>query len=386
MARKARAADSGHVILVVDDQEEVLISVRSMLERAGHRVVTAQSAADALTAMTGREIHMALVDRVMPETSGDDLIRRLRTIDAFLPIVLHTGTPDGSPAELVDELGIQGYHDKAEGPDKLLLWVEAALRTYRTIDRLRRPVDRQRELIAHASHELRSPLQRIEGFADLLLDGSYGELSEEARTPLLAVSRTACDLTRLVTNILTHAKLDARALQVVRGPVIVDDFAREVSATAAALLAGRPVQFVIERSQAPPVLYTDSQALRAIVLNLLDNAVKSTVRGQITLCIAAEGGDARVAISDSGAGITAERLARIFASFRGGSESASAEAGLGLALSQRLALLVGGRLTARSEPGVGSTFVLRLPGAAADDVAADRTPGGYFRPLHQGLD
>lgn len=381
MARKARVAESGHIILVVDDQEEVLVSVRSVLERAGHRVVTAQSAADALTAMAAGNIHVALVDRLMPETSGDELIRRLRTIDAFLPIVLHTGTPDRSPAELIGELGIQGYHDKAEGPDKLLLWVEAALKAHRAIDGLRQPADRQHDLIAHASHELRGPLQRIEGFADLLLDGSYGELPENARAPLRALARTAYDLTRLVTNILTHAKLEARAVGIVRRPVAVDDFVREVGCVAASLLAGCPVRFVIERGRAPSALHTDPEALRAIVLNLIDNAAKSTVCGQISLSIAAEGAGARLAIADTGAGIGADDLPHIFEPFRhGGDAAGQAGIGLGLALSQRLTQLLGGELTVQSQPGVGSVFLLRLPGAVA--AGEER---GYFRPLPAAL-
>ncbi len=376
MARKVHAAESGHAILVVDDQEEVLVSVRSVLQRAGHRVVTAQSAADALTAMAAGDIHVVLVDRVMPETSGDELIQRLRAIDAFVPIVLHTGgAPERPPAELIGELGIQGYHDKAEGPDKLLLWVEAALKTHRVIDGLRQPTDGQRDLIAQVSHELRNPLQRIGGFTDLLLDGSYGELPEAARVPLLALARTAYDLNRVVSNFLTHAKLEARAMGVAQRPVAVEDLVREVGSAAATLLAGRPVRFAVERDQAPPALHTDPQVLRAIVFNLLDNAVKHTARGLITFCVAAEGTGARIAIADTGPGIAAERLPHIFEPFRRSDDAAGhAGIGLGLALSRRLAQLLGGELTAQSQPGAGSVFLLRLPGAVADGDAC-----GYFR-------
>src|SRR5271169_6073013 len=194
MARKVRTASSGQTILVVDDQEEVLVSVGAVLEHAGYRVVTAQSAAAALTAMARGGIDLVLVDLVMQRMPGDQLIRRIRTVDAAVPIVLHTGSAiERPPAEPVVELGIQGYHQKADGPEQLLLWVASALGAPDPAERLRARAAGQQELIAQVSHGLRTPLQQIGGYTDLLLDGSYGDLPEAARAPLLSLARTGHD-------------------------------------------------------------------------------------------------------------------------------------------------------------------------------------------------
>jgi signal transduction histidine kinase len=374
MARKARA-DSGQTVLIVDDQEEVLTSVRGVLERAGHRVLTAQSAAEALAAVAVGDVHLLLVDHVMPQVSGEDLIRQIRAIDGLLPIVVHSGrSTEQPPAELISELGIQGYHDKSDGPEKLLLWVEAALKNRRSADGLRRRTAQHEELIAQVSHELRNPLQRLGGYTDLLLDGSYGDLPETARVPLRSLARTAHDLTQLVTNFLTHVRLEASALGVERRRLPIEQLAAEIQHVAATLIADRPVRFSIERSQAPAAIHTDPTALRAILLNLLDNAAKFTTRGHITLFIVREGSAVRLAVADTGAGIAPERQAQLFEPFRRGDDCGSG-IGLGLALAHRLAGLLGGRLTMQSQPTRGSVFTLILPGVVPNGDAST-----YFRP------
>jgi signal transduction histidine kinase len=379
MARKSRTADSGQTVLIVDDQEEVLTSVRGVLERAGHRVLTAQSAAEALAVVSAGDVHLLLVDHVMPQVSGEDLIRQIRTIDGLVPIVMHSGrTADRSPAELISELGIQGYHDKADGPEKLLLWVEAALKTRRSVDGLRKRTAQHEELIAQVSHELRNPLQRLGGYTDLLLDGSYGDLPEAARVPLRSLARTAHDLTRLVTNFLTHVRLEASALGVERRRVPIEELAAEIQHVAETLIADRPVRFSIERGHAPAAIHTDPQVLRAILFNLLDNAAKFTTRGHITLFIAREGSAVRIAVADTGAGIAPERQAQLFQPFNRGDDHGSG-IGLGLALAQRLTGLLGGRLTVQSQPKRGSVFTLLLPGVVPN---GDAMP--YFRSWGDG--
>jgi signal transduction histidine kinase len=378
MARKARAAESGHTVLVIDDQDEVLTSVRAVLEGAGHRVVTAQSAAEALTAVAGGGVHLILVDQVMPEIPGEQLIHQIRGIDPHVPIVLHTGcAAEQPPNELIAELGIQGYHDKADGPDKLLLWIDSALRTFGAAERRTVRAVGRHDLIAQVSDQLRSPLQRLGGYTDLLLDGSYGELPEAARAPLLSLARTAHDLTRLLTNVLTHTRLEAKVLGVERRRIEVDEVVQQVHSVAETLLNGRPVRFVVEATHAPGALHSDPQALRAILYNLLDNAAKFTTTGLITLFIVREGSAVRLTVADTGPGIAPEDLPHLFAPMQRRADAAEQSGiGIGLALSYQLAQMLGGELSVQSRLGVGSAFTLILHGAVPNGDA-----GSYFRPL-----
>ena len=123
------ARPSGYTILVVDDQEEVVISVRLLLEREGHYVLTAASGEEALALFRHHPVHLIIVDYFMPRMSGEKVVQEIRKLDQDVQILLQTGYSGGRPPlEILRALAIQGYHDKTEGPDRLLLWVEVALR------------------------------------------------------------------------------------------------------------------------------------------------------------------------------------------------------------------------------------------------------------------
>jgi two-component system, cell cycle response regulator len=132
MARKYQSQQSGHRILVVDDSAEVLESTRSLLELEGHRVVVARDGMAALDHLGRERFHLVLVDYFMPWMRGDELVRRIRETDEIVQIIMVTGYAGEKPARgMMRELAIQGYHDKGDGPDRLLLWVDMALKAYR---------------------------------------------------------------------------------------------------------------------------------------------------------------------------------------------------------------------------------------------------------------
>lgn len=133
MARKYHAADtSGHTILVIDDSADILDSCRQLLEGEGHRVLTAPDGPAGLSLAEREHPHLILVDYFMPEMTGEEVVRRLRTTDKLVQIILATGYSGEKPARLMmQQLDIQGYHDKGEGAERLLLWVDSALKAYR---------------------------------------------------------------------------------------------------------------------------------------------------------------------------------------------------------------------------------------------------------------
>lgn len=127
--RRITAKPSGHQILVVDDQEETLVSNRLLLEREGHRVFTASSGEEALTLFRPGAMHLVIVDYFMPRMSGEDVVQAIRERDTDVQIVLQTGyAGEKPPREMLRLLDIQGYHDKTDGPGRLLLWVDIALK------------------------------------------------------------------------------------------------------------------------------------------------------------------------------------------------------------------------------------------------------------------
>ncbi len=371
MAQGSQRPSTDNVILVVDDEEEVLTSLRCLLEREGHRVLTAESGERAIALLKQHDIHLLLVDYFMPHMSGEDLIRHIRAFDPYVQIILQTGHSGKKPAsQMMAALDIQGYHDKGDGPGKLLLWVNVGLKAFRSISKLRERERERSEIIANASHELRSPLSVMCGFADLLLDSSFGPMPEEARRPLRALKESTSRLNKLVGNFLLHAKLEARAMQANRTWVPILGIAQELRALGSFLLDGTDVEFTVDLHQAPGGVLTDGALVRTILHNLIDNAVKFTRSGAISVRVGQDGDTVRLAVQDTGIGIAPENQELIFEPFRqvdGSTTRTHGGVGLGLALSRKLARLLGGDLEVDSELGVGSTIVLTLP--ATDAIA-----------------
>src|SRR2546430_10751861 len=139
MARlQQEATASGHTVLVVDDHSAILDTLARLLSQEGHQVLTAASGQEAIQCCGAHEVHLMLLDYFMPDMTGEEVVRQVRRFDANLQIVLQTGYASEKPArQMLRELDIQGYHDKSEGPEKLLIWVDAALKTYRHVRALR---------------------------------------------------------------------------------------------------------------------------------------------------------------------------------------------------------------------------------------------------------
>lgn len=128
----ARGASSGYTLLVIDDSPEILESTRRLLEAEGHRVLTANSGPAGLEVLENERVHLILVDYFMPAMTGEEVVRRVRERDRLVQIILQTGYSGEKPARvMMRDLDIQGYHDKGEGAERLLLWVDGALKAYR---------------------------------------------------------------------------------------------------------------------------------------------------------------------------------------------------------------------------------------------------------------
>jgi signal transduction histidine kinase len=243
------------------------------------------------------------------------------------------------------------------------------------------------EFLANVSHELRTPLNAIVGFVELLRDGVYGELNNRQAGPVERIASSANHLRQLVDQILDLAKMAAGRLDVQWETIELKSFIVDLTSEIEALLAERGLTLSISVSTSLPRVRTDPMHLRQIVLNLLGNALKFTVRGGIAvrarlIDIANENGGEGVNISapsapqagswvalevaDTGVGIARSDQERIFEEFEQvnagpRTDSMQRGTGLGLPISRRLARLLGGQLTVVSDTGKGSTFTVWLP-------------------------
>ena len=225
--------------------------------------------------------------------------------------------------------------------------------------------------LATMSHELRTPLNSITGFTGILLQELPGPVNAEQRKQLGMVRDSARHLLALINDVLDLSKIEAGQLEVRRDPFDAQASIRKAAALVEPLARPKGLDFDVEIAPDIGMLTGDAQRFEQILINLLNNAVKFTERGGVTLTAAIESADAgtpvlRVAVADTGIGIKPDDLQALFQPFRqvdSGLTRQHTGTGLGLAICRRLADLLGGTITVESEPGRGSTFALRLPAA-----------------------
>lgn len=220
------------------------------------------------------------------------------------------------------------------------------------------------DFMATMSHELRTPLNAMLGYTDLWRMGIPDALSPAMLEQVGRVRLSARHLLALIEEILTFARLEAASETVELEDVALGDLVEAVAAVIEPLALGKGLEFRLRGQTPSATLRTDSRKARQILINLLSNAVKFTPDGHVGLAVRVEGDNVVFETSDSGVGIDPENLERIFEPFWQARQSTAgrpAGTGLGLTVSRRLALLLGGELSVRSSPGEGTTFTVALP-------------------------
>jgi signal transduction histidine kinase len=217
----------------------------------------------------------------------------------------------------------------------------------------------RRDLVADVAHELRTPVAVLQAGHEALLDG----ITEPTPDQLASLRDEVLRLARMVGDLQTLAAADAAALHLTRRPC---DLA-SLGAAAADSLAGQfeAAGITLERRLTPAGIDADPRWLHQVITNLLTNALKFTAAGgHVTIEAGLSGADAVLTVTDTGAGIPADELPRIFDRFWRGRQAAQfSGSGIGLAVAAELAQAHDGQLTARSEPGQGTEMTLTLPRA-----------------------
>jgi signal transduction histidine kinase len=250
-----------------------------------------------------------------------------------------------------------------------------ALENARLVEGLRGASRLKSEFIGTMSHELRSPLNVVIGYVDLLIEGDMGALTAEQRDALERVRQHALQLLELIQETLDLNRLEAGLLPLTVETFTLREFLDDVKDSIPADWMKRNVALVWDLPSSPTVMRSDRGKLKKVLRNLIHNALKFTDHGAVTVQAQADNGWVEFAVADTGIGISAEFLPVIFEMFRqvdGSTTRRYGGVGLGLYIVKQLVRGMGGEVTVTSTPGTGSIFRVRLRGG--DFNARDASP------------
>jgi signal transduction histidine kinase/putative methionine-R-sulfoxide reductase with GAF domain len=222
------------------------------------------------------------------------------------------------------------------------------------------------QFLANMSHELRTPLNAIIGVSEMLREDA--EALKQDTEPLDRVLGAGRHLLALINDILDLSKIEAGRMELALSSFPVAPLVADVVKTIEPLAAKNSNTVMVDCDSAIGIMHADQMRLRQALLNLMSNANKFTDRGTITIDAGQRQQNGRdwitLAVTDTGIGMTAEQMAKLFQEFSQASSSTASKyggTGLGLVISRRFCQMMGGDITVESEPGRGSTFTIRLP-------------------------
>jgi signal transduction histidine kinase len=414
--------DARATILVVDDKAVNLDLLATLLGSAGYQVLLATSAVEALAHVRESQPDLVVTDVLMPEVDGFEFTRRLRADPAIAHtnVIFYTAAyVEAEARALAEACGVKYLLTKPAEPQVILDTIHAAMSEPTTdvalpaeafeqahqrllLDTLTQKVDELERLnaglatlnaeleqrvaartaeladantrlhelntfkdniLAMASHDLRSPLGAIQNTAELLLEDF--ELPEEGRHLVKNIDASTRHLISMVGDMLDLSRLESGKVELELTRLYISDVAlRSIEALRASAQAKElAVQLIADPGEQP--LHVDWMKLSQTLNNLLSNAIKFTAPGgQIAIRVGPEPGGTRVSVADTGLGIPAEALPHLFEKFRQAHTRGTAGergSGLGLAIVQQLVELHGGSIEVASEIGRGSEFTIHLP-------------------------
>ncbi len=366
-------------ILVVEDEDFVREILADILGQAGYAVVTAAHGAEALERLEKERVDLVLSDISMPVMDGYALYERVRARPEWIsmPFVFLTALGQQVRVRYGKELGVDDYLVKPVSTEDLVVAVRALLDRRARLEQARAAqIARVKETILNTlSHELRSPLTVIQGYAEMLSESAPTAGTPELRELVGGIRQGAERLRRLADDLFTLVELRSgeasRTFEAVRRPLTdLPSLLRDAVAARASEATSRRLVLRADVPERLPAVLGDARLLGESLDRLLDNAIKFSKRegGRVTLRAREEEGRVLIEVRDEGVGIPAGELERISELFYQVDRATNEQqgSGSGLTIARAIAILHGGTLEVESEPGVGSTFTLALP--------ADRGP------------
>jgi len=232
------------------------------------------------------------------------------------------------------------------------------------VEQLKKTMEAKSQFVSMASHELRTPLTSIKEGIRLVLQGKSSPLDDKQKKFLGLAQRNVDRLARLINNVLDFQKLDSGKIDFNIQENDANEVVREIKETTATLANDKKLSLITELDESLPIVKFNRDKIMQVLMNLVNNAIKFTDQGGVTITSAKEGNTIRISVQDTGPGIKEEDLSRLFHEFEQLTDISNRKpggSGLGLVISKKIIERHNGKIWAESEYGKGTTFHFVLP-------------------------
>lgn len=410
---------SHFTVLVVDDNATNLAFLKSILQAAQFNVLIAKSGKKALDIAKQTPPDIILLDITMEGWDGYQTCQYLKQEPLLqpIPVLFLSGLTEAQHRLHAFKVGGVDYVNKPFQQEELLARVRTHVELYHLREKLEQEVAKRdsqlltytndlekkvaartaelkqakemaesanlakSQFLANISHELRTPMNAVIGYTEILMEDAEVLTPDEFVADLRKIHSAAKHLLELINNVLDLSKIEAGKMDLSLSHFNVERLVEEVLTTMEPLFESKANQFMLQLRNTVGNIHADEMKTRQILVNLLGNAAKFTEQGKITLEVARENYQqqswARFSISDSGIGMTPEQQKKLFLPFSQVDPSTTRRfggTGLGLAITKQFVDMMGGVITLESGFGEGSTFTVLLPVQVTASPPASEPP------------
>ncbi|MEH2202767.1 MAG: ATP-binding protein [Nostoc sp.] len=407
-------------ILVVDDDEVDRLAIRSALTTAGVQMQLSEvgNGNDAFSVLSITAYDCVFLDYSLPDRDALTLIQQLRSSEIKVPLVVLTGQGDEKITLQLLKAGATDYLSKSRiSPETLSQVLRNVIRIYRaemqvdlanqqlreTYEQLicqNQELERQQQQIqmqnfklleasrlkslflATISHELRTPMNAIIGFSQILLRPKFGQLTRQQADMVERILNNGKHLLMLLNEVLDFSKLEGGGLDLKAERFDISKVINLVVSEMRSLADAKNLSLLVQTNLQNPLIFNDPVRVKQILINLLSNAIKFTESGEIWVEVKELPANRVVIIvQDTGIGIAPRDFKHIFEAFRQVDQTITRKypgTGLGLAIIDSLVRMMGGKIFLESKLGVGSMFKIELPRQITLPTVAAHTPASQL--------
>lgn len=356
-------------LLLVDDdagdRKMVKLALSQFSDTINFDIETAETLSETVENLKNKNYDVVILDLGLPDSRGVDTVQKTHEANPDVPIVVLTGLANEETGLKALEKGAEDYLVKGKILEHTLVKaIRYAIERKKVGNKLKEAIEAKSKFISIVSHDLRVPLTSIKESISIVAEGLAGKIKKEQKDCLDIAARNVDRLNRLINDLLDFQKLGAGKMNFEILDNNINELAKEVHQTMLSVAEKAGIDLILNLDSGLPMTKFDKDKINQVLSNLVNNAIKFTKEGSITIRTSKNEDSIEVSVADTGCGIKEEDLPKLFHEFEQ-LETPGIEkphgTGLGLAITKEIITKHEGEIWAESKVDNGSTFFFTLP-------------------------